>query len=445
MNRRAATVADLLTALASGVTTPGAVRGALGGISASTLSRLVDEAGDNVLRIGRTRASMYGRTRVVEGLGRSIPVFRVSGTGAVSSAGRLHCLWGTQTYWEGSGARSPFAGLPPAFVDMAPQGYLGQAFPARFPELGLPPRITDWSDDHRLIALARRGEDCVGDLIVGDESLQRFVSRQVVSVGRDDYPGFASRSAIEAVGSSAGGERPKFGAFSRGRHVLVKFAVGGDSAAARRWRDLLWCEWRALHTVAASGHVAAPMQLIDQGEWRFLELDRFDREGESGRLAVLSLSALNSEYFGSARTWTDAVSELRRSPFLLPEDDARNLRWLDVFGQLIGNTDRHLGNMEFFVGRGSELRLAPSYDMLPMILAPSGEQVVARTFTPAPPTGSTLDVWLDAAEWAQRFWSDVEANTELASDVRAFAVQARQGIAGLARGMMAQPVREAMA
>ena len=56
-------------------------------------------------------------------------------------------------------------------------------------------------------------------------------------------------------GSSAGGERPKFGVLVDGRHMLVKFAArgGAGDAAARRWCDLLVLEALALNVVSSRG------------------------------------------------------------------------------------------------------------------------------------------------------------------------------------------------
>jgi hypothetical protein len=401
-------------------------------VSRPTLSRLVAAAGDQVCRIGKTRATQYARTRTIEALGRSLPVFRVRESGDVVPDGHLRLLREQQTYWERPSGSVLFNGLPPALVDMAPQGYLGHGFAARYPELNLPPRLTDWSDDHRLIALARRGEDCVGDLIVGDESLQRYVAEQSNEVEIDDYVDLARRSSAEAAGSSAGGERPKFGAFSRGRHLLVKFAPRAETAAARRWQDLLWCEWKALDTIGAAGVAAAPASFRDVEGWRFLEVDRFDRIGVRGRRAVLSLGALNNEYFGGSNNWTAALPFLAEAPFFLSEADAARIKWLDVFGQLVANTDRHLGNLAFFVGDKGRLRLAPAYDMLPMFLAPRAEVVHPRDPQPAPPSGTTLDVWPDAAHWALRYWSDLQANLELDEGIRTFADRSIHAIQALA-------------
>lgn len=433
MASRIASVSDLLEQLGfAGVVRPAALRGALGGISPQTLGRLVAEAGESVYRMGRGPATQYARTRPVDGLGLGVPAFRVDATGQPRPDGTLRLLWGGRTYWERGDASRLFAGLPPELVDMAPQGFMGRNFSARAPELRLPLRLTDWSDDHRLLAVARRGEDCVGDVIIGDESFQRFMEYDPEDVPPEDYGTLADRSATELVGSSAGGERPKFGVFSRGRHVLVKFAPDSASDVARRWRDLLWCEGKALGVVAAAGRPAPPGRCFGNGRWWFLEVERFDRVGRRGRRGVISLYALNNEYLGTPASWTEAAPLLRAPPFSLPEADASLMRWLDVFGQLIGNTDRHLGNLSFLVERDGSLRVAPAYDMLPMILAPSADVVVPRRFEPAPPTARTLDVWFDAATWARRFWSEVRDHRELAPEVRRFAEEARDAISTLA-------------
>jgi hypothetical protein len=315
---------------------------------------------------------------------------------------------------------------------MAPQGYLGHGFAARFPELSLPPRLEDWTDDHRLLALSRRGEDCVGNLIIGDDSFARYLATPTVSVGPAAYPDLAKKSSTVPAGSSAGGERPKFGTFSQGRHVLVKFAPETDTATASRWRGLLWCEWKALQTIAAAGIPAPAASCHDIGGWRFLEVERFDRVGERGRRAVVSLFALNNEYLDGSNSWTAAIPALQRAPFSLADPDAARIRWLDVFGQLIANTDRHLGNITFFLDPSRRIRLAPAYDFLPMFLAPTGDVIVHREPQPAPPSSSTLEVWPDAAQWALQYWSEVRSNPNLDEGIRTFAEKSMTALAALA-------------
>ncbi len=421
----------LLSLLRTGVLSAGELRSRLA-MSPAAFSRLISAAGDQVCRMGRGRAIKYGRLRTIMNLGSRLPIFRVGVAGEVSGAGELYLLSEGQHWWDRPAPGRVFAGLPPALADMAPQGYLGQGFSSRFPELQLPSRLSVWTDDHRLIALARRGEDCVGDLIVGDESLQRFLNWSPAEVTDREYPNRARSAASAIQGSSAGGEFPKFGAFRNGRHVLVKFSSAEDSAAQRRWRDLLWCEFLALGLLAEAGRPAVHVENLETDGWRFLEVERFDRVHERGRRPVLTLSAIDNEYFGTSGTWSALVPKLVTAPFLLSPADAAHVLWLDAFGQLIGNTDRHLGNLAFFVDPDETLRLAPAYDMLPMILAPGGDLLVAREFKPAPPTTHNLSIWPDAAIWATRYWQRVQSHSALQSDVRSYAGEAAAAITELA-------------
>lgn len=395
------------------------------GISQPTFSRLVAAAGAQVVRLGRGPATRYAAARAVEGLGSDVPVHRIDAHGKVEHVAQLRLLSGGRHWLSLGPARGELLeGPPPFVVDMSPQGYLGRSFPARHPELRLSARVSDWSDDHRLVALARRGEDCVGDLVLGAESLDRWYAWTPHEVTREDYPALARASAQGDPGSSAGGEHPKFLALSGGRHVLVKFAAG-DGAAAQRWRDLLVCEAHALERVRAAGLDAAQAAWCDVDGLRFLEVTRFDRAGVRGRRELRSFSVLDAEHVGSGGTWTDVAHGLRSQQHL-SEEDARRARWLDVFGQLIANTDRHLGNLSCFAELGSPaLRLAPVYDMLPMAFAPSGSMLVERELAPARPSARTRDVWEDAAAHAHGYWASLSQEPALSEDMRRIAERCR--------------------
>jgi hypothetical protein len=405
------------------------------GVSQPTLSRLLAAAGERVCRMGRARATRYALTRSIESLGSRIPVHQVDAEGGIHPFGVLHLLGNGHHWLEGEhGAGRRFEGLPPFAADMSPQGYIGRSFKQRHPELELPSSIAHWSDDHRLVALARRGEDCTGNFILGEESLTRFLAEPPRPVHRSGYFELARHSLMGQPGSSAGGEQPKFAVYSEGRHVLVKFAVKDEGAAARRWMDLLVCERIALQAVRAAEIPSASATLLDTEPCRFLEVERFDRIGRLGRRALVSLGAMDDEYFGYRDTWTNAARRLLEAKFIEPED-ARRMRWLDTFGQLIGNTDQHFGNLSFFVEESADfvkevvkLRLAPVYDMLPMVFAPRGTTVVEVRFEPRPPTAHNLDVWHHAARCALAYWNQLVDSAELSDEFRVLCVRCRDDV-----------------
>jgi hypothetical protein len=330
-------------------------------------------------------------------------------------AGELVTLAARQTVWMPAGRVSD--GLPIEIADARPSGFLGRHFAAAHADLGLSDRLTDWSDHHILLALSRRGEDGPGNLIVGDESFARWQALSTAITTRGDYPALADATiAGHPPGSSAGGERPKFGVFVDGRHVLVKFAArgGAGDAVPRRWCDLLVLEALALQTVASAGIAAAPTNLVETPSHWFLESERFDRLGRRGRLAVLSLAAVHDN---PADTWARAAARLRDAG-RLTDEDARRLRWLDAFGALIGNSDRHQYNIVFFP-EGSRLRLAPAFDQVSMLYAPSADGLVpSRAFAVPHATADTLEVWEDARIAARDFWQRASDDGRVSDEVR---------------------------
>ena len=405
------------------------------GISQPVMSRLVREAGSRVCRFGRSVATRYALPREVAGLGRRSPVFRVDEGGHPHQHGVLHFLAGGGHWLERkSGDDQAFPGLPPFVEDMRPQGYVGRGFPALWPELKLPGRIRDWSDDHQLLALALRGEDCVGNLIIGEGSLDRFLAERPQPRTRADYPDLAAGALAGQPGSSAGGEHPKFAVYSEGRHVLVKFA-SGDGAAADRWRDLLVCEHLALEVLREAGILAPRSEWFDLDGSRYLELDRFDRVGRLGRRGVISLFAVNGHYLEPAfDAWSEAGRRILEEPSLvMAAEHAARMVWLDTFGDLTGNTDRHFGNFSFFAEEARRLTLVPTpvYDMLPMVFAPADAAVVERPFAPRPPTASNLELWPEVANHAQRYWSRLCDKDGLSADFRHLAVRCRETLARL--------------
>ena len=388
-------------------------------VSPATLMRAIREEGTSIIPIGRARATRYGWRHTWPALDASrFPMFRVLETGTVRSEGELFTLAARQTVWMPGGIVSN--GLPIELADARPSGFLGRHFVAVHADLRLPARLMDWSDHHILLAMSRRGEDLPGSLIVGDESFARWQALDSPVTVRGDYPRLAEATiAGHPPGSSAGGERPKFGVFVDGHHRLGKFAArgGAGDVVARRWCDLIVLEALALSVVSARGVTAAGTRMIDGDSHCFLESERFDRVGRRGRVAVVSLAAVQDD---PADPWARAAVLLRDAG-RLSREDARRLQWLDAFGALIANTDRHPYNVIFF-NDGARLRLAPAFDQIPMLYAPTADgQVPARTFAPPHATADTLEVWDDASAAAREFWQRASDDARVADDVRMIA------------------------
>lgn len=405
------------------------------GVSQATMSRALApllQSGE-VHKVGRGPAQAYVMPRQVAGVGTPLAVVKVSASGQTSLFATLTPVSGGR-FWlaEEDGPAALLGGLPWFLADMRPQGFIGRTFAHVHPELGLAANPDHWSDDDLLKALANAGEDLPGNLIVGATSFARFheIKAQPVQ-STNDYAALATLAMQGgAPGSSAGGEQPKFGALRDGQQVLVKFSPAGDSPLAQRWRDLLWCEHWALRTLNQAGVAAAKSQALAMAGRVFLEVARFDRTAQ-GRIGMVSLMAYDAEFVGKMDDWAQTAARMAARG-LLSDADAQQLQLLEAFGRLIGNTDRHYGNISLLIEQG-KWRLAPAYDMLPMVYAPINGELVERDFAAAAlkPSADTLRVWPRALALAKNFWSAAAQETALS---KAFRTIARRHALGLAQG-----------
>lgn len=406
------------------------------GVSQPTVSRALApliHAGQ-VQKVGAARSQRYVLPRNVPGVGSEVRVMRIDAQGRPSPFARLVPLEGG-AFWvdEADGVSARHDGLPWFLDDMRPQGFMGRTFAHAHPALQLGHDPRHWSDDDVLRAMTLYGDDLPGNLIMGEAAFQRFhtlPARASQVASADSYPALAEQAMRGThPGSSAGGEQPKFCTITAGRHVIVKFSPAGDAPADQRMRDLLVCEHLALHTLAQAGLPAAPTQLFMGAGRVFLESERFDRTPLApdaplgGRIGMVSLQVYNAEYVGEIDNWA-ATAHRMAARHLLTQADARTLRLLEAYGQLIANTDRHYGNISLVL-KDDDWALSPTYDMLPMLYAPVSGELVPRDFASRPlqPTAATLGEWDEAQRLARDFWLAAAADERVSADFRAIAAE----------------------
>ena len=422
----------LLEKLASGPKTAKELT-ALLGVSQPTISRVLSELGDQVVSLGRGRATTYARPRPVRGTTSTFPIYRIDEAGDVHLLGILRTLVGGQYWWQPEDPNHEsrlFDHLPWFIQDMRPDGFVGRAFAQRLgEELGLPTKLSDWTDNDVLLALSRRGEDHIGNLVLGEESMDRYLrSTQrrdlgIPELARQQMFADLANSAMagDAAGSSAGGEQPKFATVLKdggeNRQVLVKFSPALTSVEGQRWADLLHCEHLALEIVREAGIAAASSRILEADNRVFLEVDRFDRIGTFGRTSIFSLRSIDSEYVGAGDDWVRYAGGLLRVGLISPED-AGKMRWLKVFGNLIGNTDMHLGNLSFIRVQSRFYTLAPVYDMLPMLYRPVSGETPSRVFAPQAQSMDVADLWPETLRHALRFWAMASDEAGISSEFR---------------------------
>lgn len=402
------------------------------GVSQPVLSRLLQglQREGRVVRIGAARSARYALLRAVPGAGTTWPVYRVDERGTIHPLGHLHSLARDHYFSDCALPRlqGVTEGIPYFLQDQRPEGFLGRAIPNAYPELALPPRVVDWTDDHYLVYLTRRASDTVGDLIVGAEALERYLSslrtRQTVTVERrtTEYPRLANAAMAGGnPGSSAHGEHPKFTAIlDDGRlrtHVIVKFSPPRATPLGARWADLLVAEHLAHEHLGNNGIAACRSAILEFDDRMFLQVERFDRIDAEGRRGVVSLLALDTAHYGQLDRWSSSAARLCNDR-LLSEEDLNRTRLLEAFAMLTANTDRHFGNISLFDRYEGRLELAPVYDMLPMLFAPQNDQLVERAFNPPDPTADTITAWPRAYTLAEQYWTLLASEPRISKEFR---------------------------
>ncbi len=388
-------------------------------VSQPTVSRALAKLGDEVLRIGSGRSIQYALRDSGRGLG-DIPVYRVAADGTIRRLGILVPVRPDGFVMrQEDGLHLHSDSLPWWLLDMRPQGFLGRAYAEHHAAaLGLPPRLAEWTDAHALRALLAHGHDVVGNLLLGEIARERFIDAPLpVPVDPVDYPAHAAAAERgDPPGSSAGGEQPKFMAFTD-RHVLVKFSAAEDNPVARRWRDLLAAEHIAAQVLVDADIPSSRTRLIDSAGRRFLEVERFDRVGQVGRRAAHSLLSVEAEFIGAANSPWQALTERLASQGIITAEAAAVAALLYAFGTLIGNTDMHNGNLSFVSEHGRPYQLAPAYDMLPMAFRPlnSGalpDSLSAARLHPSVPA----ETWRQALALADEFFRRMRGDGRFSAD-----------------------------
>jgi len=444
---------DLLNYLKSKGPTPSCELVTHFGISRPTLSRRVQALGDRIVSIGHARATQLAARH--SDATDSLPLYRVVESGQVALVGQLTPLQdGGHTQWLLT-SETPqhalcadefkdglFPGWPWFLEDLRPAGFLGRAFGKRMSALfQIDAKPESWSDLELASSLIGFGSNLQGNFILGDGRSLTFFQQDRIRTADGYYKNSSlhtypeqaqdALSEGEEYGSSAGGEQPKFTTMAcdtpedAPRAVIVKFSPQLTTPIGCRWADLLHAEHLANEVLRSAGYAAARTRTFQIRERVFLESERFDRVGDSGRRGLVSLRSLDAAHIGlGSGTWADCARKLHAGEWITPEDHQEIVR-LHCFGELIANTDMHWGNLSFFLPEKSPYPLAPVYDMLPMFFRPSSTgEVIERTFEPKLPKPEDQAAWLEMMPLALDYWQQVATHRAISTDFQKIATKA---------------------
>lgn len=164
-----------------------------------------------------------------------------------------------------------------------------------------------------------------------------------------------------APGTSLGGARPKASIRDEaGVLCLAKFPSKQDRRDVGAWELVA-------HQLAAKAGIKVPQtrafRMPDNAYTTFVA-KRFDRTSDMRRLAFVSAMTLTQRNDGEAGASYLELVDLLQSQGSNTHEDCRELFRRVVFSILIHNTDDHLRNHGFFIGKQG-ITLSPAYDINP--------------------------------------------------------------------------------
>jgi HipA-like C-terminal domain len=427
-----ALAATLITTLTAGGPASSAQLQRVTGKSQPTLSRALRALGGQVVALGQGKATRYGILKPIRGLAGQQPLWWTDERGVPERWGRLSFLAGDGLHVSAKGIDVLTRGRLPWFLTpLKLQGFLGREWALR---LGLDRDPEHWPLEQTLFA-ALRIDDPTGAISMGEPMGEWVPQAPLDTAARAaHYDTLAADvTATLPAGSSAGGEQAKFlTGLASGDRVLVKFSPPRGTPFGERWHDLLHAEALALQVLGEHGVNVARTRIIESAARTYLESTRFDRIGLHGvgRRHVVTLDAVHEAFVnGSRQNWAatcDALVLQRR----MSQTDASAVRALFDFGQLIGNTDMHFGNLSLWADDPAKphFALAPLYDMLPMRWRTDGFNGLQdySPFDPSRRPAARDDGSISARSVAVTFWQRAANHAPLSAALRAVAAEMAQ-------------------
>jgi hypothetical protein len=403
-------------------------------MSQPTVSRTIAALGDRVVRIGAARSTRYALKKDI--LGKPA-THELLWNGADTADGNMTYRFGRVTYlhndWlhvqSGKHEWLTQGRLPWFLTPLQPKGFLGRALAKTRPDLPSDPE--KWSLAQVLHTAVTYIHDPIGAFFVNALQTSNWSAPLSTKELREHLDVLAWRVEQEqgtVVGSSAGGEQPKFTISQPDGHkAIVKFTPPrtADSKAiiSERWRALLMLEHLALQVLSSHDVLTAQTELIHTERRTYLKAARFDRGKEfRGMRHVVALEAIHDEFAGEDwHTWTQTCEALVRKG-LLHRDQLLTVARIQAFGRYIKNDDMHPGNLSFFVDDviKPHIELAPVYDMLPMMWRPAymSNSPVSEINVPA----AYVAEYGQAREWAIEFWEQA-ALLDIGADLQAASLE----------------------
>lgn len=386
------------------------------GKSQPSISLALAKLGTTVCKLGAARSTRYALTQDILGLPAQQTLTWTTPEGYPQTFGNLYFLHTGQVYvrsLQGADWLSAPGQLPWFLHPLRPQGFLGRQLIRLRPDFPADPDT--WRIEQVLYMAVNHAGDPPGALQLGD-TMGRLVP-EAPEYGPSQAAHFDNLaqaiSQTLPAASSAGGEQPKFlteidTPDGQHQHLIVKFSPQRGTPFGERWHDLLHLEHLALTVLGENGVAVAASRIVESGERTYLVSERFDRIGMEGKRHVVPASAVHEAFVPATRQHWVATCEALAAQKRLSQAQVNTVASAYLFGQAIGNTDMHFGNLSFFVDDLVQATLAPTpvYDMLPMMWRPGvhGGELDTRPVPPAIQPAGYGALAAHVRTWVTTYW-----------------------------------------
>jgi len=405
------------------------------GMSQPSISLALAKLGTEVCKLGAARSTRYALTQPILGLLARQKLTWTTPDGELQTFGSLNFLHSGQVHvrtQQGLDFLGRSGQLPWFLQTLRPQGFLGRQLTRLRPDFPADP--DHWRTEQVLYMAINHAVDPPGALHLGDttgrfmvEAPRRASATSLVDAAAQFDAMARTINETLPAASSAGGEQPKFvtkidAPDGQHKHLIVKFSPPRGTPFGERWHDLLHLEHLALAVLADNGVAVVATHIVESRERTYLASERFDRIGRAGKRHVVAAAAVHDEFVKAPRQHWVASCEALAAQKLLAPAHVKTVASTYLFGQYIGNTDMHFGNLSFFVDDVMKPAFVPSpvYDMLPMMWRPgvhSGE-LDAAPVRPQPQPAGYAPQAVQARAWARTYWERAASMTALSRALR---------------------------
>jgi hypothetical protein len=412
-------------------------------VTPMTINNRAKAAGSQMLILGRGKNTRYALPNAALTGQSQWPLYWVAADGDIREFATVSYALPNVLHVYGHAISSLTNGEFPWFLTpLALRGYLGRAARPRLGAVAQPwdTHPEQWPFAQQIFAAQSGALEHAGAVLWGDESVGAWQNSIKQTPHFDDpttllkiYDELAKSTTIGPIaGSSADGEQPKFStrvvdASGTVREVLVKFSPQRNTPFGDRWHDLLFAEAIASNVLRDFGFDVPATRVLSSPNRTYLESARIDRAGAIGRRHLLPLKAVHSTFtHGSQRHWADTVYKLAAQK-RIAQTAIATTQTLFAFGNLIGNTDMHFGNLGVIAESPEQIAkgrfdLAPCYDMLPMRFKPEAHNDFGYTPFEAELSAALPHAIASLARvMAGEFWQCVAEETRVSESWRQFA------------------------